>query len=119
MTEGQKAHFARKVVELAPTEFHHGDCVGADADAHRIVRSVLPECRIIGHPPSNPSNRAFCEFDEVWAEKDYSVRNRDIVDATDELWAAPKRNVIEARSGTWSTYRYAGSIGRPRTVIER
>lgn len=113
MTEKQKMKFARLILDLYPSEFHHGDCVGADAEAHRIVRFFdfhhqKPPCqlRIIIHPPINDSKRAFCGG-EALLPKDYLSRNHDIVDSTDLLIACPKGSKEETRSGTWATVRYA------------
>jgi hypothetical protein len=44
-------------------------------------------------------------------EREYLQRNRDIVDATDVLLAAPD-GPERVRSGTWSTVRYAYRAGR-------
>lgn len=112
MTMEQKREFRHLIVSLNPSEFHHGDCVGADADAHRIVKRYLPDCRIIIHPPVIESKRAFCEGAfRILPAKEYLARNRDIVDATSRLIATPKELDEQMRSGTWSTIRYARKLG--------
>ena len=85
-------------------ELHHGDCVGADADAHNIAISL--GIRVIIHPPTDSKHRAGCPGHEIRKEKTYLVRNHDIVDETDALFAAPYTDQEIVRSGTWATVRY-------------
>jgi hypothetical protein len=86
-------------------EFHHGDCVGADAGAHAIARRC--GYRVVLHPPIEASLRAFCFADESREPAEYLTRNRDIVRETGLLIATPKRMGEEMRSGTWATVREA------------
>lgn len=95
-------------------ELHHGDCVGADAAAHNIAEIL--QFRIVGHPPTNSSKRAFCEFDEVHPRADYLVRNQHIVGATSILVACPSGPEV-LRSGTWATVRVARKLGRRIIII--
>jgi hypothetical protein len=112
MSEEQQdmLHFLlRNFREAKPTthsvvEFYHGDCVGADAQAHEIARYL--DYRITTFPPQNPSLRAFCEADEVLPTKPYLERDRNIVDAS-ELLLAAVNFPASSRSGSWYTYRYA------------
>lgn len=92
------------------TTFHHGDCVGADAEAHSLARSR--GYAVVVHPPTNPAKRANLVGDATRPAKAYLDRNRDIVDATDVLVAAPGEEEEKLRSGTWSTIRYARKVGR-------
>lgn len=88
------------------TEFHHGDCMGADAQLATMVREAHPNAKIVGHPPVKDDVRAFFESDQSLPEKSYFARNRDIVNAVDLLIAFPiheKRN----EGGTWYTINYA------------
>lgn len=96
-------------------EFHHGDCVGADAQAHKIAGAIGYD--IIGHPPSNPIKRAWCECVELKPEKPYLDRNKDIVLQTTMLIAVPSEMQEQLRSGTWSTVRYARRLDKAITVI--
>jgi len=99
-------------------EFHHGDCVGADAEAHNIA--VFFGLNIVIHPPISESQRAWCQgFRELKEEKHYLERDRNIVNACNVLIAAPKSDVEEIRSGTWATYRYARKVGKPITLLPR
>src|SRR6185503_5652423 len=83
MTLAQQRDFREYVSKFEVTTFHHGDCVGADAEAHDIVRSVWPHCKIVVHPPEKEDLRAFKqgEMVVVLAKKPYLVRNKDIVKA--------------------------------------
>jgi len=103
------------------TEFHHGDCIGADAEADAIARSM--GIAIYIHPPADESKRAFCPdptpHGRVYPPEPYLERNRVIVNDTDELIAAPRLNQEEVRSGTWSTVRYARQKERPITLLAR
>jgi hypothetical protein len=114
MTEQQK-HVVARLLRYSPIELHHGDCVGADADAHAIAEHQ--GLRIIGHPPVKFTKRAWCRFHEKREPKPYLVRNHDIVDETDVLIACPNSTVEIIRSGTWATIRYARRIGRIILIV--
>jgi len=99
------------------TDFHHGDCVGSDAQAHELART-WPAYRIHLHPPKNNRYRAHCEGAHIThLAEDYIVRNHHIVDQTDFLIATPDTLLEQARSGTWATVRYAESIGKRLHII--
>jgi hypothetical protein len=114
MTAAQRDAFAARIV--APDEFHHGCCVGADEQAAQIVFNA--DCpRIVGHPPTGTA--LLSEFSLGFNTENhdplpYLVRNKRIVDACDVLMACPK-GPEEQRSGTWSTVRYARRQGK--TVV--
>ncbi len=93
--------------------FHHGDCIGADEQAHDIAEEI--GFKVIIHPPLNPKKRAFKNPFIARNPKDYMDRNQDIVDETDILIGAPKEIEEQIRSGTWSTIRRA--IKADREVI--
>ncbi len=95
---------------------HHGDCIIADNVAHRIAKAL--SWRVEIHPPDNPTKRAFCKHaDLIHPEKPYLERNRDIVDASEALIATPAENAELARSGTWSTVRYARKKAIPVYIV--
>jgi len=101
------------------TEFHHGDCIGADAQAADLARSLgIP---VVVHPPLNPAKRAFTyrPGDQMMMPAPYLERNREIVDATEALVAAPQTDEEQLRSGTWSTIRYARQLGRLVSILKR
>lgn len=98
------------------TEFHHGDCVGADADAHALA--LLAGVPVVLHPPTEPKARAFCkDAVMVWPEAPYITRNHQIVDVCDVLIAAPAQAQEVLRSGTWATVRYARKQGVRVVVV--
>ena len=101
--------------ERGYSNFHHGDCVGADDEAQRVAR----ECGflIFAHPPLSDDYRAFARYDWRCPAKGYLERNRDIVDQASFLLAAPSTPDEQQRSGTWSTVRYARSRFVPVTIL--
>ena len=106
----------QKVAALLVGEtFHHGDCIGSDAQAHRIARSK--GFYIIKHPPLSTRKQAFCAADEEREPKPYLERNHDIVDEVDCMLAAPREYEEQLRSGTWATIRYTRKVGKPLAVI--
>jgi hypothetical protein len=98
------------------TTIHHGDCIGADLEAHGLA--VEYGYRTVAHPPENGSLRAFTLSDEVMAPLPYLVRDRAIVEATDMLIAAPE-HAQDDGGGTWYTIRYALSQGKPVIIIPK
>lgn len=105
------------------TQFaHHGDCIGADVDFHKISR--VQGLSVIGHPPIKTNLRAYCEFDEVREPKEFIIRNHDIVNESNWMIFTPSGFIEILRSGTWSTVRYAkyknkeGHIIWPDGIIE-
>lgn len=101
---------------LKPSEAHHGDCIGADAIFHEICLAL--KIPIVLHPPIDESKRAFCE--DAWIThpaKEYLVRNHDIVNTVDLMFAVPNTREEKQRSGTWATYRYATKINKPLYLI--
>jgi len=97
---------------LPVTELHHGDCIHADAAAHRLACEF--PIRIVIHPPNKDKSRAFCiGAHEVRLMKPYLKRNIEIVrEGRDGLIALPSFASERLRSGTWSTVRYARKLKR-------
>ena len=95
--------------------FHHGDCVGADAEAHEIASYL--GMYIIIHPPENPKSRAFCPFYKIRKEKPYLDRNHDIVNETDVLIACPDGCEEKIRSDAWATVRYARKANKLILIV--
>lgn len=104
---------------LGADEWHHGDCVGADAAWHGFLRQNFPEVVIHVHPPKNDSYRAWKSLDAdiIYSPDDYISRNQHIVRITDVLIAFPKSTQEELRSGTWSTVRFARKLKKPHAII--
>lgn len=104
MTPQQRAALESMLCD-AEGEFHHGDCVGADAQAHDIATDL--GLITIGHPPVERSLRAYCGVMLSRDPKPYLDRNKDIVREADLMIAAPGEREPQLRSGTWSTIRFA------------
>ena len=103
---------------LYADEFHHGDCIGADAEAAAIARDL--GYRVIAWPPSDPSKRAFYPSDYEHPVRPYLERNRCIVAAADILIACPRSNRRPAStrgSGTWTTVKYAEQASVPTRIL--
>lgn len=103
------------------TEFHHGDCEGADEKAHDIALRI--GYRIHIHPPSDPKARAFCHKKPaaphqyvMYPPAPYLVRNRSIVNHSEIMVATPSGPEV-MRSGTWATVRYARQQSKYLYVI--
>jgi hypothetical protein len=114
MRDLQLKAFIRELARYEPEEFHHGDCVGADEEAHAVADQT--GWRVIIHPPIKSIMRAYCRGFAL-PEKDYLPRNHDIVEDTARMIATPYEPSEIQRSGTWATVRYARRIGRPVTII--
>ncbi len=115
MTSPQWETLWRFLLERAPGEFHEGDCIGADAQAAFLAREV--GFRIICHPPTNESKRAFFPSDETWPAAPYLDRNKTIVNRSREMIATPGEFEEQLRSGTWSTIRYARKTRKPVSIV--
>lgn len=109
--------FSNHVESLDITEFHHGDCKGADAEAHDTIRKIHPKAKIVIHPPINEKNRAFKQGDLVLKSKEYMARNCDIVNSVSMMLCVTKMLSEEQRSGTWHAIRYTRTKGKPYTIF--
>lgn len=120
MTRLQKNSLIKFLVNFQVDEFHHGDCIGADEEAHELVDNSETESIQI-HPPINSDKRAWCTAKYtkhvIWKPKPYIARNHDIVDAIDILIACPGESDEQLRSGTWSTIRYAKKKNKTINII--
>lgn len=116
LTEAQKIT-AANLLDSA-TEVHHGDCVGGDADLHKILTTEFdPAAKIVIHPPINERLRAFCTGDEVREPLQYLERDQEIVNETEMLLAFPRTMFELRRSGVWATVRMARKAGKPVIII--
>jgi hypothetical protein len=115
MTDAQRAALRRVLADRGTTILHHGDCVGADAEAHDLAVSI--GCEVVIHPPILASKRAWKHAEPTLKPKAYLSRNKDIVQDTEMLVAAPAEETEQIRSGTWSTVRFARKLDRTVWVI--
>jgi hypothetical protein len=118
MTFLQKGKVRDLFVLLNIKELHHGDCVGADEEAHSLARLLLNIPHIVIHPPVVQDKRAFCRGNEIRLCKPYLSRNKDIVrEGRDGLIAAPSGFTEVLRSGTWATIRAARKMNRHIWIV--
>ncbi len=97
-------------------EFHHGDCVGVDAEAATLAKEI--GYKIISHPgPDHDGLRAYVDCDESREPQSHFKRNRTIVDACDFLLVVPLQMERQPRGGTWYTYDYAVKKDKPFSLI--
>ncbi len=117
MSKKQKDKLYAYLFDSKPTEFHHGDCIGADAEATDLA--IQLGISIHSHPCTITNKRAFKTYTVEYPEKNPLNRNKDIVNMSDILIVAPKSNTEELRSGTWSTKRFAERFKKPFIILER
>jgi citrate lyase gamma subunit len=117
MTVHQMQMFRLLVEVLQPGNFHHGDCIGADAQAHKGA-ALFTKATIQVHPGPGSTMRAFCQGDIIHPPYPYLTRNHHIVNATDITIATPKEAEPVLRSGTWSTIRYSMGQHKPTVLIK-
>lgn len=99
---------------IETTDFHHGDCLGSDAEANDIAHDL--GYRVIIHPPENEKFRAYCEGHVVLMQRGYIHRDQKIVQKAKVMLATPHGNEV-LHSGTWTTIRYSKEIGRMIHII--
>lgn len=113
MTDEQTKQLKRVLADLNSGCFHHGDCLGADSEGHDIADALMYDTHV--HPPVSGTHRAFRKGSFEEPSLDYLARNKQIVNMTSLLIAAPS-GPEELRSGTWSTIRYARKLSRPVVI---
>lgn len=122
MTPLQREEVGRLLRELAPSEVHHGQCVGADAEVHSIALEMAVPL-IVVHPSDDealsarlPASRACSDI--VYLEPASPLRrNKAIARLVDTLIAAPGTAEEQARSGTWFTIRFARRLGNVEVIV--
>lgn len=116
LTLKQRQALRELLLSLPIDEFHHGDCIGADAAAHSMVRSHA--AHIVAHPSDVKDKRAYCKGAVIGhPPKPPLERNEYIYQPADLLVACPKNDFEEVRSGTWATARHAHAAGKSITVV--
>lgn len=124
-SEAQLDALYRMMTRLDAAVWHHGDCVGADAQSHQLA--LAKGLKVVVHPPNNNTKRAWCKGGhEVRDPKKYLQRNADIVRETVALVACPmhmydphktRYHLGTTRGGTWYTIRYANRQRKPIWII--
>ena len=115
MTDAQKIAVDRLLSDPRITYVVHGDCVGADAEFHKLARDN--DLRVIVCPPTNDRLRAFCQGDYMNPPLGYLTRNQVIVKSSDYLVAAPKEMAEQEKGGTWYTVRFARKKNRKVVIV--
>ncbi len=128
MTEKQHRACISIFESFGGKEIHHGDCIGSDYDIHQAF--IYRPIDIVVHPPIVDKFRAYSgrrvtttapgrtvvhNAIEFRRPKSYFARNRDIVEETDALIAAPLTE--EEKGGTWYTINYARQLKRRIFIV--
>ena len=100
-----------------PVVIHHGDCIGADAEFHAMMRRFTGIAAIVLHQPTDSTHRAFCKFDESRAPLPYLKRNKAIVSESERMIATPAEMSEQPRGGTWATIRMTRNVNKPLVIV--
>jgi len=117
MTLGQMGAVRELLDQARPDRVHHGCAEGADREFHAMTvagtRDLYP-CNVEQYEWA----RANCAAGDVIHPIEAPlVRNRQMVDKSTLIIAAPRTRVEEQRSGTWATVRYARRVKRDRLHV--
>ena len=98
------------------SEFHHGDCVGADVQAATSIQ-LNKLCNEIHSWPGHIASlragfKSWCRHSPCHCLE----RNRLMVDESDILIACPREMAESHRGGTWYTIRYAREKNVPMVI---
>ena len=116
MTAAQRITVKEILMKEQPSMARHGDCIGADAEFHKICLDIF--VRVLLHPCNLVAQRAFCKGALTeYPTKPPLDRNRDIVNNSDFMIATPGEYNEVLRSGTWATIRYANSARKRLYLI--
>jgi hypothetical protein len=103
--------------------FHHGDCVGVDAQAAGMAAGL--GWSLWSHPPSDDRYRAFLPASLSDSPVDYFSRNREIVHRSDIMIVVPKKPgpinwtapYVKGEGGTMYTGKYAHAQQRTMFIV--
>jgi hypothetical protein len=119
MTPQQLRGVRNALLLLQPVSvLHHGDCVGADAQMHELVREIFPATKIHIWPGTDDQHRAFCKGDVEHPRLTPFARNREIVAACYYLIATPQQYADPGRGGTWYTINHARKVKRATLLVQ-
>jgi hypothetical protein len=117
LTTAQRDWWENEIYANNFSEFHHGDCVGVDCETAEMVAEV-GGCWIVAHPGDNPKWRAHCiASNDVLEPRPNLIRDRDIVDVVEYMYAFPGTVRPVPRSGTWYTIQYARAQKRELIIV--
>lgn len=119
MTDEQRMQVRSILETLGASEFHHGDCIGADYEAADIAADLgIP---LVVHPPIDETHRGGSPHQALFfPQKKHFERNRDIVRLTEVLIATPQNDLVinrESRGGTAYTVCFARQQHKPVYVV--
>jgi hypothetical protein len=122
MSEAQKLQLyfflQSQLQSKPPLVFHHGLCIGADAEAAEMAMDL--GYWVVAHPGNNPSKQSKERlYDELRSPLPNLERNLVIVKLSNLLISAPQQNKEIQRSGTWSTVRRARDAHIPTVMLWR
>ena len=124
MTDAQRMAFEQLLSEHKVAMFMHGDCVGADKQAHDIVEANYPGISILVLPSLDASLRAWCRPRKgvVAAAAASADRNASIARISQLLVATPRTPVQPESgfipvSGTEQTIGFARAGNKKVVVI--
>lgn len=122
MSPRQLEHFRRMIEALPMTMFLHGGCVGADTQAHDLVREATC-ARVHVWPGVDAQGNAPHRGREDWGgaivhpPRPYYARNRILVSMSDLLIVAPAEAIEQPTGGTWYTYKHGRREGTPELML--
>ena len=124
MTVAQKDAFADVLHKHAAVQqLLHGDCIGADAQCHRLARQAGGQLAVHIYPPKDERQRAWCQVGDagelvVHKADTYLRRDFKMVKDADLVVAFPSGRKEQRRgSGTWAVIREARRKGVPLVVV--
>lgn len=113
MSQNQK-DFVRSLLVQMHGEFHHGNCIGSDSEAHDIAEPL--GYKICIHDPLDKgSNWAGRRGAIHYPPAPYHARNKNIVEKTAVLIATPLE--FNGKGGTWNTIGWAKHFKRQFYIV--
>lgn len=118
LSEKQAGWLATYLKANPPDKAAHGDCVGADAEFHDLVRWVCPNCKIHIWPSLSESLRAYKKGDVLYEPMKALDRDKLIVKFCNVFVGCPPTDYEITRSGSWATLRMARNRFRKDSIRE-
>lgn len=95
----------------------HGDCIGADAVFHDVVRKLKPDVKIEIYPALHPDFKANKHADLSHVPMKALERDKIMANKVEFMIAMPSTNHEILRSGTWATIRYSRKSNTVKRII--
>jgi len=103
----QRRAIIRLLKAEPPDKAAHGDCIGADAEFHELVRELCPDCEIHVWPSLYEGLRAHKKGDVMYEPGPAGDRDKLIVKFCNYFIGCPPTDFEVQRSGSWQTLRMA------------